>query len=71
MASQQTKTLTSVLTIFGFRYIIDTSDWHSFYPKNDTYFIYLFGHCYPMHTLKKNWSVLQFHVVHLWTAQRS
>lgn len=60
--------------------IIDTSDWHSFYPKNDTYFIYLFfilafltsfGHCYPMHTPKKIWSVLQFDVVHLWTTQRS
>lgn len=47
---------------------------------NDTYFIYLFfilafltsfGHCYPMHTPKKIWSVLQFDVVHLWTAQRS
>lgn len=72
------QTLSSVFTIFG--YIIDTSDWRSFYPKNDTYFIYLFfilafltsfGHCYPMHTPKIIWSVLQFDVVHLWTAQRS
>lgn len=30
-----------------------------------------FGHCYPMHTPKKIWSVLQFDVVHLWTTQRS
>lgn len=34
-------------------------------------FLTSFGHCYPMHTPKKIWSVLQFDVVHLWTAQRS
>ena len=69
-----------ILSFYYFGYIIDTSDWNSFYPQNDTYFIYLFfilafltsfGHRYPMHTPKKIWSVLQFDVVHLWTTQRS